>query len=240
MKQISPPRVQGAVLSTIWNRWTTEARMQQTRRQRCLLCRAEDSRDAIEHYATCPMTRRLMSARLNMEPDVFANLHSWTLCSPCIRTEEQLLCIGIAIYAVYNTTNKLRRAERLNCLSMEDRYQALAQSVKEAVRGHHKAVATLSQRWTRSREEQPLSFSFEVWDMDVASKKKCIWDHSARKQRCRLKRASATCMMTDTHTSTAKRRRTGNSVCNIPPLYDARPAFNPSRSQSRATFLGGR
>ena len=171
MKQISPPRVQGAVLSTIWNRWTTEARMQQTRRQRCLLCRAEDSRDAIEHYATCPMTRRLMSARLNMEPDVFANLHSWTLCSPCIRTEEQLLCIGIAIYAVYNTTNKLRRAERLNCLSMEDRYQALAQSVKEAVRGHHKAVATLSQRWTRSREEQPLSFSFEVWDMDVASKK---------------------------------------------------------------------
>ena len=176
LRQIAPPRIQGAVFSTIWNRWTTERRMHQTRYQRCLLCRKEDTTDSIEHYATCAFTKRLYATRLNMEPTLFANMHAWTLCSPCIKSEEHLMGVGMAIYAVYNTTNRLRCNNQGSWLTEEDRYQMLAQSVKESVKGHNRASSSLVQRWARGREDILLSYGHDVWDAVTFDKIKCVWN----------------------------------------------------------------
>ena len=174
LKEIAPPRVQSAVFSTIWNRWTTERRMHQTSRHRCLLCRKGDTSDSIEHYAKCAFTRRLYATKLNMEPALFANMHAWTLCSPYIRSEEQLLGVGIAIYAVYTTTNRLRCHNQTHQLSQEDRYQMLAQSAKEAVKGHSRASCSLLQRWVNGYEDTLLSFGHDVWDAITFKKIKCV------------------------------------------------------------------
>ena len=236
LRKISPPRLQGAVFSTLWNRWTTERRMHQTRYGRCLICRKEGTADSIEHYTKCAFTQRLYATKLNLDPAVFANMHAWTLCSPHIVTEEQLLGVGIAIYAVYNTTNRLRHNARAHSLNEEDRFQMLAQSIKEAVKGHEQASWTLVQRWNRNRENTPLTFDHNIWEPEILCKIK-----SVRNQRKRCPQ-----MVLDENGSVLeeeslrKRRRSNN-------IHNAANSGNDSNTRSEnsredritARFIGG-
>ena len=70
--------------------------------------------------------------------------------------------VGMAIDAVYITTGRLRRNTQAQLLTDEDRYQMLAQSVKESVKGHDRASYILIQRWVHSREVTLLSFGSNI------------------------------------------------------------------------------
>ena len=181
--------------------------MNQTRSRKCLLCRREGTSDSIEHYATCSFTRRLYWTKLNMEPALFANLHAWTLCSPCIKAEEQLLGVGMAIYAVYNTTNRLRFSKQSSQLSEEDRYQMLAQSVKEAVKGHDRACNSLLYRWARDREDRALTFGHDVWDSTTLNKLRCVWNRRHRREDNNGSWLDRQCAVVELQPSPLKRRR---------------------------------
>ena len=83
-----PPRVQAAVFSTMWNRWTTARRFQN--RAKCLLGCAGCAQDSIEHYCRCPTVRAVCLRTLRLDPAVFCNLHTFVLVNPRISTMETL------------------------------------------------------------------------------------------------------------------------------------------------------
>ena len=151
LEQAVPPRVQAAAFGTIWNRWTTSRRFQKRDSGTCLFCSVGE--DSIEHYCTCPVVRDICRRRLNLDPDRFASLHSFTLTSPFINTWETLITVSLLIYATYVTTNKLRHKSL--GFGREDTFEALNQAIKEGARGHAMACKVLAQRWV----DQPVSDS---------------------------------------------------------------------------------
>ena len=58
------PRVLSAVLSTLYNRWTTTRRFRAEQRNTCLLCDKEE--DSIERYLECDVTRTFAANRLRL------------------------------------------------------------------------------------------------------------------------------------------------------------------------------
>ena len=156
LNQIVPPRVQAAAWGAIWNRWTTEARFQRKENSQCLLCSSTFGTDSLEHYSRCRVTRRLLRAKLNLDPDKFAGMHAWTLSSPWIATKEELAGVALTTYAVYTVTNRLRHMGQSNLREEEHRYEALVQAIKEGVKGHEQASKILRNRWTSGRQETQL------------------------------------------------------------------------------------
>ena len=53
----APPRVSMAFFGLVWNRWCTARRFQ--KQDPCVLCRLPDTRDSIEHYSSCDVSRKL-------------------------------------------------------------------------------------------------------------------------------------------------------------------------------------
>ena len=136
-----PPRVQAAVFGAIWNRWTTAARFQGSRC--CLLCGLGDS-DKLQHYCCCRVVRQVLTRRLRLPDDEFANLDSFLLVNPSITSKEVLTLVALLIYGVYDITNKQRQLGR----SLgEAAFEAIAQAVRQGARGHAGAINTLDSRW---------------------------------------------------------------------------------------------
>ena len=99
-------RAQSAVFSTIWNRWTTSTRFQ--RRGLCVFgCSDHLDQDKIEHYCRCPVVRETLSRRLNLDPEMYANL---TLTHPLVESKETLTIIALLSYGVYRTFNALKQS----------------------------------------------------------------------------------------------------------------------------------
>ena len=143
MKAATTPRVQSAVFSTIWNRWTTHRRFQKrsAATNRCMLGCPAPAEDAIEHYCCCPITRRLMRQRLNVDVNNFSNFHTYMMTNVNI-TDKALLCkIGLLVYAVYNTTNCIRNSVKL--IGEEARYDCLCQNLREGAKGHKFSMEVL-------------------------------------------------------------------------------------------------
>ena len=109
LRTLVAPRVQSAVFSTMWDRWTTARRFQGA--GMCVLCRVPHTQDSIEHYAKCPVVKRLAAQFLHLDPRQFVNLHSFLLVNPLVTTKETLTTIALLAYATYRCTNFQRHAQ---------------------------------------------------------------------------------------------------------------------------------
>ena len=155
LKQLAPPRVGAAALSTLWNRWCTHRRYQRRHSPSnvCLLRCGANAEDAIEHYFHCPVTHDALQRQLNLSPSLFANLHSGLLCNANIRTTDQLTSIALLNYALYNTTNYLRAHPDTPTAHIPD---MLAQHIREGAKHHTNATSVLDNRWNRDRQSHVL------------------------------------------------------------------------------------
>ena len=123
--KLTPPRVQAAVFSTRWNRWTTSRRFQ--KEQCCLLCARHDSEDSIEHYSCCSVVRNVLTRYLRLDHARFACLHSFLLIHADINSKECLVKIALLIYAVYSVTNALRGRPSAGV----DYFEAIKQAIRD-------------------------------------------------------------------------------------------------------------
>ena len=150
---VTPPRVQAAVFSTIWNRWTTERRFQ--RSGPCLLCGACGG-DSIEHYCRCCVTQSACRGILNCSPDIFATLHTFVLATPLLVNRSCLVVAGLLVYATYTTVNAIRHGSK-KPVGVNTAIQAVSQAVREGAKGHCLATTVLRGRWaTTQTNDQPL------------------------------------------------------------------------------------
>jgi len=143
LRALVPPRVQSAVFSALWNRWTTARRFQRV--GACLLGCGGEAQDSIEHYCRCRTVQAICGRRLRLDPCNSANLHTCLLVNPAIDTKETLVVVALLVYGVYSLTNNLRKRGGLTDATA---FEALAQSVREGARGHVLATKILDGRWS--------------------------------------------------------------------------------------------
>ena len=136
------PRVQSAVFSACWNRWTTAGRFQKF--NACLLCHRENSEDKLEHYCKCSVIKETFSRFLRMDPSKFACLHTFVMVNHELAHREEVVLSALLIYGVYTLTNRLRHNRVYTCTSA---VEALKQAIREGAKGHSLSMRTLDNRW---------------------------------------------------------------------------------------------
>ena len=121
---------------------------------RCLLGCPPQAEDSIEHYCKCPVSIAFLRHHLNLSPETFAGLHSFTLCNVNIQSTQQLTAIAIWIYTIYTATNNLRRRSLPANANIQD---ALKQRAKEGTWNHTPSAEILDNRWNpREVQHTPL------------------------------------------------------------------------------------
>jgi hypothetical protein len=152
LKSLVTPRVSAAVLSTIYNRWTTARRFQRRTQScnHCVLGCPGGAEDSIEHYARCHVVRSFGLSFLNFSFSHADALEDFVLAGADIRWSENmkdLTMLAILIYSVYRTTNTARVQGRVSSTIAK---QMLGQFVKEAVRGHPISAKVVDQAWSNT------------------------------------------------------------------------------------------
>ena len=95
----------------------------------------------------------MLTRALNLPVDMYANIHSFTLCNPHIDSTETLTAISLLVYAVYNTVNFYRHhpaRDRGVCLDTARQY------LREGARRHPASTKVLDNRWSTRRTPHPL------------------------------------------------------------------------------------
>ena len=106
LRGLVPPRIRAAVLSTVFNRWTTDRRMRALRgQQRTCLLGCPGAADAVEHYLQCPVLRCWMATRLGIRGLPFS-MERWMFALPL--TDRQLRLTAVSVYVMYRLVNHLR------------------------------------------------------------------------------------------------------------------------------------
>ena len=109
--------------------------------------------DSMLHYCHCDITKQLLAKVLNLQPSTFTNLHTFLLCNHHINTTETLTCIGLLLYAIYNTTNHFRHHP---CKDKTTIFNYARQSITEGARRHNASVRVLDGRWVTTLVTHPL------------------------------------------------------------------------------------
>jgi len=143
LRDLAPPRVCAAMLSTLWNRWTTKRRFQQ--RGRCVLLCSETASDCIEHYANCPVVRRsaLRHLNLRLRPWPHALVDFMGLSGPPTAnhpSDAALARTALLVYATYIVTNAARHKSPAD---MTEAMDMMKQAIWEGARGHEKCTRSL-------------------------------------------------------------------------------------------------
>ena len=141
LSDLVPPRVQSAVLGTIWNRWCTARRFQGS--AACVFRCATSAEDSIEHYCRCPITLHVASRYLRLG-DSHVNMHTLSLCNPLITTQDALVASALLIYAVYRGTNHYRHQ---TAGEPQEVYDSLRQWIREGVGRHGASHTILRNLW---------------------------------------------------------------------------------------------
>ena len=149
LKPLVAPRMSAAVLSTLWNRWTTGRRFQ--RQDVCVLGCSPAAADSIEHYACCPIIRT--AARrflgLHMRPWPHALCDFMLTTGPPSAAHPSRACLthsAILLYVAYNITNAARhKAPRTGAEAVAMMQQAIA----EGVRDHPRSQRIMAEPWAR-------------------------------------------------------------------------------------------
>ena len=156
LRDLAPPRVSAAVLSTMWNRWVTARRFQ--RSAACVLGCSPTARDSIEHYACCPFVREAASAYLHLRlrgpPEAVSDFLLVSTPPGQRQPQSVITRMALLVYATYVVTNNARHGEmsrgRTEMIGM------LQQGILQAAEGHCGAEAalrsiTMSERAVRRR-----------------------------------------------------------------------------------------
>jgi len=148
---LTPPRVCAAMLSTLWNRWTTRRRFQQ--RGKCVLLCSETAVDCIEHYAGCPAVRNAGRRHLNLHLRPWPNALPDFLgvAGPPLRrqpSDSELARGALLVYATYVATNAARHKSPANMLEAE---QMIHQAILEGAKGHEKCARFLREAFPARR-----------------------------------------------------------------------------------------
>ena len=136
LSRIAPPRVCAAVLSTMWNRWTTARRFQS--QGRCVLgcsCSASVVRT---------VALRCLNLKLRSPPHAVADFVLASLPPADADASSVLLRMGMLIYAVYTATNSARHERPGDCSEAAD---MLTQAISNAAAGHRRSEAELRTAW---------------------------------------------------------------------------------------------
>ena len=143
---LTAPRIRAAVFSTLWNRWCTHRRWQRrhSTTNKCVLGCSPTAEDSIEHYCKCHFTRTALSKQLNLPPQHYAHLHTFTLCNTHITTEEELTSVALLVYAIYTATNHFRHNPPSPTCNVHD---SIAQWIREGAKNHNKSTYILDNRW---------------------------------------------------------------------------------------------
>ena len=159
LASLCTPRVQAAVLSTIFNRWTTARRFQQrgSSRNVCVFRCSPTAEDSLEHYARCRCVRELASRHLRLDPDRQVNMHCFNLCSPTVETQEDPVASAILIYATYRATNHLRQHADQGCFQPGGTFRMLQQFAREGALNHRVSTGILDRRWSNAASRTPIS-----------------------------------------------------------------------------------
>ena len=164
---LTTPRVRAAVFSTMWNRWTTARRFQlrHTDQNKCVLHCSATAEDSIEHYCVCPCVKRVAAGYLHLNPLTQVGLHSFQLCSPFVRSKEELTGTALLVYATYRATNHFRNNPTQ---SRADVDQALRQWAREGAFGSTFSLRVLDKAWSPNRVQVPLPLS-RAWPFQASS-----------------------------------------------------------------------
>ena len=147
LKPLAAPRVSAAVLSTLWNRWTTGCRFQ--RQDICFLGCSPTAADSIEHYACCPIIRTAAQRflGLHMRPWLHALCDFMLATGPPSTPRPSRACLtrsAILLYAAHTTTNAAgHRAPRTGAEALAMMQQAIA----EGVRDHPRSQRIMAEPW---------------------------------------------------------------------------------------------
>ena len=145
LRTLVTPRVQAAMISTLWNRWTT-ARRFQVQGSPCLLgCNCPSGEDSIEHYLACPIVLSVAARRLRLHfpPGMSAPCCMLAHTPPAtVDVPSWLLRCGVLVYATYRTTNTARNRGQLTPPVAE---AALREAIYEGTRGHAASMRCVDQ-----------------------------------------------------------------------------------------------
>ena len=105
--------------------------------------------DSIEHYARCSRTRAFAASFLRLGFAAGEGPEMLMLTHERLEDPDALVRAGVLVYAVYRTTERLRRAGGDGEQAVR---QALQQAAREAVRGHPSATRLLDGAWTQAAQ----------------------------------------------------------------------------------------
>ena len=149
LRPILPPRVMAAIFGTVWNRWTTARRFQQSRP--CLLGCSPSAQDSIEHYAHCAIVRQAASSLLDLQlraaPHALGDFLLLTTMPSELPLPTLLGRMSILVYAVYSCTNALRFGP--SGMPAPDTVGMLNQAIFNGAQGHAGAEKLLREVWRR-------------------------------------------------------------------------------------------
>ena len=136
LRKLVPARAQAAVVSTLYNRWTTDNRMRSLRvgRNLCLLGCACPQSDDIKHYLRCPQFRGWADTRLGLRLPDATHLDTWMLAEKRM-DPLRLRQVSVAVYVLYRTVNHLRHAAPPDNTTETYRRHYMNQLLHEATRG---------------------------------------------------------------------------------------------------------
>ena len=141
------PRVQGACLSMLWNRWCTPRRFQnrESPDNRCVLGCGGAAEDSIEHYVHCKSIRKVAYSFLRLGRLGNLNKEHFMLAYGGFSNDaETLACMAVLIYAAYNATNCYRQTGGTDSTTA---VQHMEQQCRNAAMGHRKLSRILDSRW---------------------------------------------------------------------------------------------
>ena len=147
VRALAPPRVGAAVLSTMWNRWTTARRFQKS--GKCVFGCSPTACDSIEHYACCTVVRevalRHLRLRLRAPPDAVADFVLADTIPLQPHPQSVLTRLALLIYAVYSAFNAARhQPDTTPAVAAGMMHQAILQGAQ----GHRAAERVLRELWT--------------------------------------------------------------------------------------------
>ena len=143
------PRVAAACFGTIWNRWCTGRRF--SREGPCVFGCTLPAHDSIEHYVYCAAVHRVARNALRLDIKKSEALEWFVLAHLGLSDEENLICIAILVYAVYNSTNTLRKIGKFDPQLAND---TMEQNILEAVRGHPASETILNGSWVQDNQHK--------------------------------------------------------------------------------------
>ena len=145
VRTVAPPRVCAAVLSTMWNRWTTARRFQGA--GRCVFLCSPTAQDSIEHYCSCAVVRQAylkgLRLRLRAHPEALSDFLLVSLPPGDGQQNTILTRTALMVYATYVVTNAIRHGGHKPAEALE----MLRQAILNGAQGHRGAERMLGELW---------------------------------------------------------------------------------------------